>query len=125
MTPQRLASAGTLPLALGSKDVQGLVLTASVTKKAIGAIKTQSIGDLKMPVLVVYHKNDACKICVPSEASRIIFDLKSSPAKRFVMIAGGSDPEGNPCLAKHWYGFIDYEKETVKIITDWIKNPTS
>ena len=112
-------------IALGNKEVQGLVLTASVTNKATGAIKTQSIGDLKIPVLVVHHKNDACKICVPSEASRITSDLKSSPAKRFVMIEGGSDPEGDPCAAKHWHGFINYEKETVKIITDWIKNPTS
>ena len=112
-------------IALGNKDVQGLVLTASVTNKAIGAINTQSIGDLKMPVLVVHHKNDACKICVPSEASRITSDLKSSPIKKFVMIEGGSDPQGNPCEAKHWHGFINYEKETVKIITNWIKNPIS
>ncbi|MEI6791314.1 MAG: hypothetical protein WCK42_09050 [Myxococcaceae bacterium] len=112
-------------IALGNKEVQGLVLTASVTNRVVGAIKTQSIDELKMPVLVVHHKNDACKICVPSEASRITSDLKSSPAKRFVMIEGGSDPEGDPCRAKHWHGFINYEKETVKIITDWIKNPAS
>jgi len=112
-------------IALGNQEVQGLVLTASVTNKAIGAIKTQSIRDLNMPVLVVHHKNDACRICVPYEASRITSDLKSSPAKRFVMIEGGSDPEGDPCEAKHWHGFINYEKETVKTISDWIKNPIS
>lgn len=112
-------------IALGHKEVQGLVLTASVTNKVVGAIKTQSIGDLQMPVLVVHHKNDACRICVPYEASRITSELKSAPVKRFVMIEGGSDPEGDPCAAKHWHGFINYEKETVKIMTDWIKNPTN
>lgn len=112
-------------IALGDSEVQGLVLTASVTSKKTGAIATQNIASLKIPTLVVHHKNDACKICVPYEASRITSDLKSAPVKKFVMIEGGSEPEGDPCEAKHWHGFINYEKETAKIITDWIKNPQS
>lgn len=110
-------------IALGETQVQGLVLTSSVTSKKQGAITTQNIASLKIPVLVLHHKNDACKICVPYEASRITADLKSAPVKKFIMVEGGSDPEGDPCEAKHWHGFINYEKETVKLITDWIKNP--
>lgn len=110
-------------IALGETEVQGLVLTSSVTSKKTGAIATQNIGSLKIPVLVVHHKNDACKICVPSEASRITADLKSSPVKKFVLVEGGSDPQGDPCEAQHWHGFINFDKETVKIIVDWIKNP--
>jgi hypothetical protein len=112
-------------IALGENEVQGLVITSSVTSKKTGAIATQNLGSLKIPTLVVHHKNDACKICVPYEASRITADLKSSPVKKFIMIEGGFDPEGDPCEAKHWHGFINYETETVKIITDWIKNPQS
>lgn len=112
-------------IALGDSEVQGLVLTSSVTSKKTGAIATQNIASLKIPTLVVHHKNDACKICVPYEASRITSDLKSAPVKKFIMIEGGSDPEGDPCEAKHWHGFINHEKETAKIITDWIKNPVN
>jgi hypothetical protein len=112
-------------IALGDSEVQGLVLTSSVTSKKAGAIATQNIASLKIPILVVHHKNDSCKICVPYEASRIITDLKSAPVKKFIMIEGGSEPEGGPCEGKHWHGFINYEKETAKIITDWIKNPQS
>lgn len=111
-------------IALGEKEVQGIVLTSSVTNKAVGSIKTQRIGELKIPVLVVHHKNDGCKICLPYEASRIVSDLKSSPVNKFVMVEGGSDPVGDPCEGKHWHGFINYEKETVKSITDWIKKPS-
>lgn len=110
-------------IALGNAEVQGLVLTSSVTSKKPGAIATQNIASLKIPVLVMHHKYDACKICVPSEASRITADLKSAPVKKFILVEGGSDPEGDPCEAKHWHGFIRYEKETVKLITDWIMNP--
>lgn len=110
-------------ISLGDSEVQGLVLTASVTSKKTGAIATQNIASLKMPTLVVHHKNDACKVCVPHEASRIPSDLKSARFKKFVLIEGGSQPEGDPCEAKHWHGFINFEKETAKIVTDWIKNP--
>lgn len=112
-------------IALGESEVQGLVLTSSVTSKKTGAIATQNIASLKIPTLVVHHKNDECKICVPAEASRITSDLKSAPIKKFILVEGGSDPEGDPCEAKHWHGFIHYEKETAKIITEWIKNPQS
>lgn len=76
-----------------------------------------------MPILVIHHKLDACLICVPSEASEILTRLKSAPIKKFVLIEGGSNPEGDPCHAMHWHGYINFEKETVKTITDWIKNP--
>ena len=112
-------------IALGDSQVQGLVLTSSVTSKKTGAITSQNIGTLTIPILVIHHKNDACKICVPHEASRITSELRSAPVKKFVMIEGGSNPQGDPCEAKHWHGFINYEKETVKLITDWIKNPQS
>ena len=112
-------------VALGDESVQGLVLASSVTNNKIGAINTQSIGELKIPVLVVHHKYDACKICDPHEASRITSGLTSAPVKKIVMIEGGANPEGDPCAAKHWHGFINYEKETVKLMSDWIKKPFS
>lgn len=122
-TSRGTVSATATAISLVDGEVQGLVLASSVTSKRTGAIATQRISSLKIPILVVHHKNDACKICVPSEASRISTELNSAPVKKFVMIEGGSEPEGGPCEAKHWHGFINYEKETTKIITDWIKNP--
>ncbi len=110
-------------LALGQDAVQGLVLTSSVTSKKMGAIASQNIASLNIPTLVIHHKNDACKICVPWEASRLIADMKAAPTKKFIMVEGGSDPVGDPCEARHWHGFINHEKETVRLITDWIKNP--
>lgn len=110
-------------IALPEGSVQGLVLTASVTSKKTGAIATQDIGKISVPTLVVHHKNDACKICVPHEAARITNGLKSAPVKKFQMVEGGSDAVGDPCEAQHWHGFINYEKETVQLISQWIKSP--
>jgi len=124
-TSRGTVSGSAAAIALGASEVQGLVLTASVTSKKTGAIATQNMSSLKIPVLVVHHKNDVCSICVPSEASRITTELGSAPVKKFMLIEGGSDPQGDPCEAKHWHGFINYEKETVKLITDWIQDPQS
>ena len=112
-------------IALGPSQVQGLVLTSSVTSKKIGAIASQNIASLKIPTLVVHHSKDACAICVPHEASQITAELKSAPVKKFILVEGGSEPQGDPCEARHWHGFINHEKETVKLITDWIEQPRS
>ncbi len=122
-TSRGTVSGTALAIALGETQVQGLVLTSSITVAKAGAVTNQNMGSLKMPVLVVHHKNDSCRVCVPYEASRITSELKSAPVKKFIMVEGGADPEGDPCEAKHWHGFINYEKETVQLITDWMKNP--
>ena len=121
-TSRGTVSATAAAIALG-EGVQGLVLTSSVTSKKTGAIATQNLKALKIPVLVVHHRYDACRVCVPQEAGRITAELASSPVRRFVLVEGGSDPTGDPCEARHWHGFVNYESQTVKIITDWIKNP--
>ena len=112
-------------IALGDKKVQGLVLTSSITNTKQGAISTQNIEDLKIPVLVVHHEQDACNYCSPSQAQKIPEYLKSSPYKRAYIVNGGSDPVGDVCDTYHWHGFINSELETAKLISDWIKNPTN
>lgn len=110
-------------LALPPGAVQGLVLTSSVTSKKTGAIGTQQIGKIGVPTLVVHHQYDACKFCVPHEAARITDGLKSAPIKKFLMVKGGFNPVGDPCAAEHWHGFINQEKETVQLISQWIQAP--
>ncbi len=122
-TSRGTVSATAAVIALAPDTVQGLVLTSSVTSKKTGAIATQAIGQIGVPTLVVHHKNDACKICVPQEAARITDGLKSAPVKKFLMIEGGSDPIGDPCEAQHWHGFIHHEAETVQQISRWIQSP--
>lgn len=112
-------------IALGDKKVQGLVLTSSITNTKQGAISTQNIEELKIPVLVVHHEQDACNYCSPSQAKKIPEYLKSSPYKRSYIVNGGSDPRGDVCDTYHWHGFINSELETAKLISDWIKNPTN
>lgn len=111
-------------IALGDAPIEGIVLTSSVTARKHNGISSQEIASIKVPVLVIHHQNDECKICVPGDAAKIVGRLSSSPVSKYIEVNGGYSPTGNPCEAKHWHGFINYEKETVKLIAEWIKNPT-
>jgi len=112
-------------IALGDKKVQGLVLVSSITNTKQGAISTQNIEELKIPVLVVHHEQDACNYCSPSQAKKIPEYLKSSPYKRAYIVNSGSDPRGDVCDTYHWHGLINSELESAKLISDWIRNPTN
>jgi pimeloyl-ACP methyl ester carboxylesterase len=117
-------SATALAIASGTSDISGIVLTSSVTNRKPGAVPTQRLEAIRLPVLVLHHEWDACKICVPGEVPQIIRGLKHAPITKEVYVKGGANPTGNPCEALHWHGFIGMEKEAVDLISAWIRNPT-
>lgn len=110
----------------GNRQVAGLVLTSSVTAYRVkGAVPTQDMEKIQVPVLVVHHAHDACKVCTPYEAKNIASNLKNSPVKKTVLLDGGTGASGDPCEALHHHGFIGMEQETVDLIAGWIKKPTN
>jgi pimeloyl-ACP methyl ester carboxylesterase len=117
------ATAGAI--AFGNEELAGVVLTASVTSSnRTGAVPTQKLATIRIPVLVVHHEKDACVIAKPGEVSLITRGLKNAPLKKQIMVRGGANPQGDRCEALHWHGFIGMERELVDTISRWIKNPT-
>lgn len=101
--------------------IDGLVLTASVTAyKTVGAVPTQALDKILIPVLVFHHEKDACRICRPEEVAAIDRGLVNSRKHALIMVSGGEGESGNPCEALHFHGFIGAEREAVERITDWI-----
>lgn len=106
--------------------IAGGVLTASVTAyKKIGAVPSQDLQKIKVPMLVFHHSGDACEICRPHEVPAILSNLKNAPIKKLMMVSGGSGATGNPCEGQHFHGFIGMETEAVQAIAQWIRNPTN
>jgi pimeloyl-ACP methyl ester carboxylesterase len=105
-------------------EIAGIVLSSSVTSYRIrGALPTQDLDKITVPVLVVHHENDACKLCTPYEAKGIAGSLKNAPIKKTVLVDGGGEPSGDPCEPMHYHGYIGMEKEVVDLIAAWIRNP--
>jgi len=123
-TSRGTTSAAAAGIAFGNEELAGLALTSSITSsKKIGAVPSQELEAIRLPVLVLHHEKDSCEITVPREVPRIIDRLKNTPVKKLVMVNGGANASGDPCEPLHWHGFIGMDKEAVDIIADWIKNP--
>jgi hypothetical protein len=106
-------------------NIAGIVLTSSVTAYRVkGAVPTQDLAKIKVPVLVLHHERDACKTCTPYEAKDIAGGLKNSPIKKTVLVSGGNGASGDACEALHHHGFIGMEKEAIDLIARWVMNPS-
>lgn len=101
--------------------IDGIVLTSSVTQfRVTGAVPKQALDQIRVPVLVVHHEQDACSVCRPQEAPLIVQGLKNSRLRELVYAQGGGPATGNPCEALHYHGFIGIEAQVAQRISDWI-----
>lgn len=124
-TSRGTVSATAAAIVFGNEELAGIVLTSSVTSnKKAGAVPYQKIDLIRIPVLVLHHEYDGCKICVPRDVPLIMRGLRNAPVKKEIFVKGGANPRGDPCQASHWHGFIGMEREAVDIISNWIKKPT-
>jgi pimeloyl-ACP methyl ester carboxylesterase len=122
-TSRGTVSATAAAIAFGNDELAGIVLTSSVTGRKTGAVPTQKLGEIRIPVLVMHHKKDACTVCRPHEVPLIMDGLKNAPVKKQIIVDGGADPRGDPCEAFHWHGYVGMEQEAANLISDWIKHP--
>jgi hypothetical protein len=107
--------------------IAGIVLTSSVTntnRATRFTVTMVSLSRVKVPTLVMHHKEDECEVCVPGMASHIYASLTNVPVKKLLLVSGGGGATGNPCEAMHHHGYIGMEKEAVGDIVAWIANPT-
>jgi pimeloyl-ACP methyl ester carboxylesterase len=124
-TSRGTVSVAALGIAL-QDQLAGLVLTASMASySAPAAVPQQAIDQIRLPVLVYHHKNDACRVTLARDTEWILRGLKNAPIKKRWIVEGGGDPEGDPCEALHWHGFIGVEEQSVKDIAGWIAQPHS
>lgn len=122
-----LSSVSAVDAALALRDdktLNGLILTSSPTntQDIHTCVVTHDLPSIKIPVLVVHHIKDACPICDPSKAKKIIERLTSSPRKELIMVDYECAPIGNPCRARHYHGFLGMEAKVVSQISDWIRS---
>ncbi|MGA0031831.1 MAG: alpha/beta hydrolase [Burkholderiales bacterium] len=110
-----------LPQAEGGPD--GVVLTSSMVEDRRGtAVPDMDIDRLRIPVLVVHHKQDGCRYCLFSGVPRLMDRLAAAPRKELIAIEGGNDV-GDPCRGRAFHGYNGIEPEVVGKIAKWITTP--
>lgn len=121
-TSRGTVSAAAAAIALGDA-VAGVVLTSSITAPGDPqAVENLALAKIRVPVLVVHHRRDACRETPPSEAARIVEGLAQAPVKKLLLVDGGSGARGGYCQPLHWHGFIGMEQQAVDAIADFIRD---
>ncbi|MGH8798899.1 MAG: hypothetical protein ACREX7_01535 [Casimicrobiaceae bacterium] len=96
--------------------VQGVVLTSMVTNadRTGVALSNFNFGSIKVPVLLVHHRDDGCRASPYFGAERL--------AKRFplISVSGGDPPQSGPCDAMSQHGYFGRETPTTQAIRNWM-----
>jgi len=107
-------------LGAGNGGPDGLVLTSTIlSDRASRPVPAMALQNLAIPVLVVHHEQDGCKLCAYGEIPALMQKLGPAPRKELVTIKGGND-RGDPCEAFAYHGFNGQEPDAVARIAEWI-----
>lgn len=117
-TSRSTLSGAYLARVLKEREAAGLVLTSMMAVPGRGweAVDMPKPGEIKLPVLFVHHREDACQATAYPAAERI--------AEGFTLISvkGGAPARSGPCDPFSPHGFLGREGVTVDAITGWMLN---
>ena len=103
-----------------TEGADGLVLTSTVLSDDKGRpVPAMAVDKLRIPVLVVHHELDGCRLCSFREIPALMSKLGDAPRKHLLSFTGGED-RGDPCEAAGYHGFNGIEREVVAQIAQWI-----
>lgn len=120
-TSRGTQSAGYIGTELGGAEgPDGLVLTSTILTDERGrAVPAMPLDRLKIPVLVVHHEQDGCRLCTFSELPALMNKLGSAPRKQLLTFTGGKN-RGDPCEAMAYHGFNGLEDEVIAKTAAWM-----
>ena len=81
-----------------------------------------SLNMVKVPTLIIAHKDDKCRGTPPSDALKIKKELANSPLVEVKYFIGGKAPMSKPCQALSAHGFYGIEEQVIAAIADFIKS---
>jgi len=102
----------------------GLILTSSMSRpnKRGVPVTEMELNEIKIPTLIVAHRDDKCKHTPPEGAEEIKNKLSNANRKEVKYFSGGKSPRSDPCKALSAHGFYGIEDEVVNAISDFIKS---
>jgi hypothetical protein len=117
-------SAASATARLGRDGPDGLVLISSVTRTH--PYMRESLGDvplssIRVPVLLVHHRRDACETARYEDALVLPGRLTSAKRVELVTLEGGPPSQGLPCGPESPHAFLGIEDVLIERVTSWIK----
>ena len=107
----------------GAEGADGLVLTSTIlTDDRSRPVPALPLDTLRIPVLVVHHKGDGCRLCSYDDIPSLMDRLAAVPRHALIAVSGGIS-EGNPCGARAYHGYNGIEQRVVDRIVSWMLAP--
>jgi len=98
----------------------GIVLTSTIlTEKGGRAVPQMPLEKLTIPVLVVHHEQDGCKLCAFSDMPPLMDKLAKTPKAELISVTGGQS-RGDPCEAMAYHGYNGIEADVIGKISRWV-----
>ena len=116
-------SRGTLSVAalasrLKDSHIKGIVLTSTLEYDSF--MRWLPLENVVLPVMMVHHREDACRVCSFGEAKKTQEILQSHTIVDFVEVSGGAPPMTEPCDNLSAHEFFGQETKVVQAIADWV-----
>jgi pimeloyl-ACP methyl ester carboxylesterase len=118
--------------AIAAKDIDGLVLTSTITgampestlaKSHPDGVASMALPEITVPTLILSHRNDACKITPATDAPKLSKRLTKASRVEVALLDGGDPPlSEDPCGAKAHHGYFGMEAEAVNAIVKFISS---
>lgn len=91
----------------------------------MGNDNAQGIGDpgrIRVPVLLLRHRQDSCRVTPPGDADRFKALLAGAPRVDIVTLDGGgpANSTADPCGASHFHGFYGIDDQAVAATVQWL-----
>jgi hypothetical protein len=99
------------------KQINGVILTSSLYLGTINAglgLSDFNFSRIKVPLLLVHHRNDACKWTPYANAAKL------GETYPLITVDKGLPPTSNSCEAMSAHGYFGKEKEVVDAMVLWM-----
>lgn len=112
-------SATSLGTRLNDSHLKGIILTSSLEYENF--LRWLPLNQIHLPVLMVHHRDDACRVSSIEEARTTKAHLSAATHVDFVEVLGGAYPRSSPCDNLSAHGFFGVEEKVVEVIAGWIE----
>lgn len=112
-------SAASLGTRLKDSHLKGIILTSSLEYDNF--LRWLPLEKLNLPVLMVHHRQDLCRVSPFQEAEKTRDSLRGHTSVDFTEVSGGAYPRSAPCDNLSAHGFFGIEDKVVRVITDWVE----
>jgi len=111
---------------LKNHGIAGIILSSPRSRGRHGAVTDYEEGVVKVPILLVQHRNDACKGTLYRYLNDVKrFYEKSSSRVDVIIVSGGETGSTGPSSCQNKaHSFVSFRKETAQAIADWVKGNT-